>query len=80
MGHPVARALSTCASAGLSLDAEQTTFFASRTTVVPVVARSGMSLWRKSLFAVMTRVAGDMVRYFDLPAERVVELGVRVAI
>jgi KUP system potassium uptake protein len=74
----VTKALSACA--GLSLDLAQTTFFVSHTTIVPVAAGAGMTLWRKRLFAVMTRIAGDMVRYFNLPAERVVELGVRVEI
>ena len=62
------------------LDVAQTTFFVSRTTVVPVAAGGGMACWRKRLFAVMARMAGDMVRYFNLPADRVVELGVRVEI
>jgi KUP system potassium uptake protein len=76
----VTKALCACACAGLALDLARTTFFVSHTTIVPMAARSGMTLWRKRLFALMTRVAGDTVRYFNLPAERVVELGVRVEI
>jgi KUP system potassium uptake protein len=76
----VMKALSACACAGLAHDLAETTFFVSHTTIVPLAAGSGMTLWRKRLFAVMTRISGDSVRYFNLPAERVVELGMRVEI
>ena len=74
------KALTACGRAGLELDLAETTFFVSQTTIVPTDTGFGMALWRKHLFTVMTRMAGDMVGYFNLPAERVVELGVRVEI
>jgi KUP system potassium uptake protein len=39
-----------------------------------------MVAWREKLFAAMTRNAGDMVEFFRLPGNAVVELGTRVAI
>jgi KUP system potassium uptake protein len=39
-----------------------------------------MRLWRMSLFLVMTRNAVPAIEFFRIPSDRVVELGVRVAI
>ena len=39
-----------------------------------------MARWREILYTVMTRNATDVATYFHLPAERVVELGLRVEI
>ena len=51
-----------------------------RDTVVPVSADSGMALWREKLFAAMARNAGNAADYFNIPANRVIELGTRVEI
>ena len=37
-----------------------------------------MALWREQLFVLMARNAGGAPRFFRLPPERVVELGVQV--
>ena len=42
--------------------------------------RPGMARWREVLFALMSRNATDVATYFHLPAERVIEIGVRVEI
>ena len=39
-----------------------------------------MARWREVLFALMARNASDVATYFHLPAERVIEIGVRVEI
>jgi KUP system potassium uptake protein len=39
-----------------------------------------MAYWRESLFAAMARNAGNVVDFFRLPANCVVELGTRVAL
>jgi KUP system potassium uptake protein len=39
-----------------------------------------MLQWREHLFAAMVRNAGSAVDYFNLPANRVVELGTQVEI
>ena len=76
----VPHALRLCASKGLGLDIGETTFFVSRTIVVSGARAGRMALWRERLFAAMARNAGDIADYFQLPAERVVELGARVEI
>ena len=42
--------------------------------------RPGMARWREVLFGLMARNATDVATYFQLPAERVIEIGVRVDI
>jgi KUP system potassium uptake protein len=54
-------------------------FFISRETVVPTKGR-GMAPWREELFAVLSRNAGSVVNYFNLPGNQVIELGSRIHI
>jgi KUP system potassium uptake protein len=66
---------------GLGFDLMQTSFFLSRETVIPVVgAEGGMALWRERIFATMARNAGSAVEYFNIPTNRVIELGTQVQI
>ena len=39
-----------------------------------------MARWREVLFALMVRNASDAAVYFHLPADRVLEIGMRVEI
>jgi KUP system potassium uptake protein len=52
-------------------------FFLSRETLLPT-RRHGMALWRERLFSWMTRNARPASAYFNLPPNRVVELGMQV--
>jgi KUP system potassium uptake protein len=66
---------------GLEFDLMQTSFFLSRETVIPVVGVvGGMVLWRERLFATMARNSGSAVEYFNIPTNRVIELGTQVQI
>jgi KUP system potassium uptake protein len=78
----VSQALSElCKEHGLEFDMMRTSFFLSRETVIPVPSKiSGMSHWREHTFAVMARNAGGAVEYFNIPANRVVELGTQIEI
>jgi KUP system potassium uptake protein len=70
-----------CRDRGLKFDMIQTSFFLSRETVIPVAAAfSGMALWRDHLFAMLTRNAGSAVEYFNIPTNRVIELGTQIEI
>jgi KUP system potassium uptake protein len=68
------QALEQCSGFGLELDAMETSYFLSREKIVPVTS------WRDSLFAAMARNAGSITDYFNIPSNRVVELGTRVEI
>lgn len=69
--------LAACAPQGLELRESETTFFLSRETIIPS-ARPGMALWRERLFAFLARNAQPATAFFNLPANRVVELGMQV--
>jgi KUP system potassium uptake protein len=73
-------ALERCAVHGLETDPMQTSFFLSRQNIVPVAQPGGMAIWRERLFATMARNAGNVSAFFNIPDNRVVELGTRVQI
>jgi KUP system potassium uptake protein len=64
---------------GIDLDEMRTSYFLSRDIVVPTAGR-GMAAWREKLFAGMHRNAAAAADFLNLPANRVVELGAKVAI
>jgi KUP system potassium uptake protein len=71
-------ALEVCAPDGLQLDPMQVTYFLSREKIVPGASDRGMARWRDSLFAAMARNAGSIADFFNIPTNRVVELGTRI--
>lgn len=56
-----------------------TTYFLSRETVI-ASPRTGMARWREVLFAFMLKNANSSLRFFNLPLNRVIELGTQVEI
>ncbi len=75
----VTRALDLCAGAGLPFNMMETSFFLSREKIVPV-AGVAMPLWRDRIFAAMARNAANVTDFFNIPNNRVIELGTRVEI
>ena len=63
----------------LRFDPMRTTYFIGRETIL-ATRKLGLSSWRGSIFAWMTRNAGDVTSYFCLPPNGVVELGARVEV
>ncbi len=82
MNRPdVMRALDVCGALGLEFDMMQTSFFLSRQQIVPAAGgASTMARWRERMFAAMARNAGNVTDYFNIPTNRVIELGTRVEI
>ncbi len=82
MNRPdVISALTLAAALGLEFDMMQTSFFLSRQQIVPAVGGpSTMARWRERLFATMARNAGTVTDYFNIPTNRVIELGTRIEI
>jgi KUP system potassium uptake protein len=76
----VSAALELCGSHGLQMEPMQVTYFLSREKVVPRSRAKGPRLWRDKLFSAMARNAGDVTDFFNIPVNRVVELGTRVEI
>jgi len=82
MNRPdVTRALELCNVLGLDFNLMETSFFLSREKIVPVAGNTGgMAHWRERMFAAMARNAGNITDYFNIPTNRVIELGTRVEI
>jgi KUP system potassium uptake protein len=76
----VALALELCAPYGLQVEATDVSYFLSREKIIPVAGGDGMALWRDRVFAAMARNAGSAVDFFNIPTNRVVELGTGVEI
>ena len=57
----------------------ETSFFLARDTVVPHRI-PGMALWRQKLFAWMFQNAAKPSDFFQIPMNRVVELGAKIEI
>ncbi|MDQ3618324.1 MAG: potassium transporter Kup [Pseudomonadota bacterium] len=68
-----------CDQGGLYFDPMETTYFASRETII-ASAHRGMPVWRDRLFALMHRNAAPATGFFRIPGNRLVELGSQVEI
>ncbi|HEX5325361.1 MAG TPA: potassium transporter Kup [Acetobacteraceae bacterium] len=75
----IPRALEGLPERGIAFDPMQASYFLGRDVMVPALAPK-MSLWRRWLFMIMARNAVPATEFFRIPSDRVVELGVRVAI
>jgi KUP system potassium uptake protein len=64
---------------GLDLKPESTSFYISRENLA-IGENSSMARWRANLFIFMSRNAADVTSFFNLPADQVIEVGVRMAI
>jgi len=76
----IPQALLRCSKAGLPFDMMDTTFFLSRETIIADERRPGMALWRDKLFAFMARNALPATAFFQIPRNRLIELGAQVEI
>jgi KUP system potassium uptake protein len=64
---------------GLRFELSDTTFFLGKATIAPAEKR-GLFTWRRVLFRWMQRNAPSAVEYFNIPADRVIELGTRITL
>ena len=71
--------MGSCDQGGVYFDPMETTYFASRETVV-ARRQGGMPIWRDKLFAAMHRNAAPATGFFRIPGNRLVELGAQVEI
>jgi KUP system potassium uptake protein len=61
----------------LALDPTDVTYILSDNTLIPTRG-PGMSLWRKRLFAFLSRNALQPTQFFRLPVNRVIEIGMQI--
>jgi KUP system potassium uptake protein len=64
---------------GVNFDPMQASYFLGRETLV-AAAVPKLARWQQAMFSVMSRNAVPATEFFRIPSDRVVELGVRVAI
>jgi KUP system potassium uptake protein len=72
-------ALALCEIPEFRFDPFTTSYFVSRETIISGHG-GAMAKWRDALFSVMSRNAGSVVDYFNIPSNSVIELGSRVHI
>ncbi len=65
------------AQRGLRLEVNETTFFLGKSTIARAEQR-GLFTWRRELFRRMQRNAPAAAEYFNLPPDRVIELGTQL--
>ena len=75
----IPKALGIARKLGLQFDIMSTSFFLSRRALA-AGARSGMPRWQDRLFIALARSANDATDYFQIPTDRVVEVGTQVTI
>ncbi|MYN05766.1 potassium transporter Kup [Pseudoduganella aquatica] len=71
--------LALCGKHGLEFEMMETSFFIARQTVISTPG-AGMASWRESLFVTMSRNARAAADYYQIPPNRVIELGTQVEI
>jgi KUP system potassium uptake protein len=72
----VPRILKRCEDRGLDVGGDVTYYLGRQTLLVS--GRSRMAKWRKSLFSFLSRNSRPPTAFFDLPPNRVVELGMQI--
>jgi len=72
-------ALKLCSAYNQPFEIMQTSFFLSRETII-ASAFPGMARWRERLFIQMARNAENAMTFFNIPTNRVIELGSQVEI
>jgi KUP system potassium uptake protein len=73
----IPQALAEAAARGVSLPPMETSYYLGRERLV-LTGRAKMSRWRKRLFALMSRNARSATEFFQIPPNRVVELGAQI--
>jgi len=75
----IPRALAAIRKAGLKFDIMTTSFFLGRRTL-KASPHSGMPQWQDRLFIALTKQAASAPDFFNLPSDRVVELGAQMKV
>ncbi len=75
----IPKALTLAADHGLPFEMMETSFFIARQTVISTPGE-GMAPWREHLFVAMSRNARGAADYYQIPPNRVIELGTQVEI
>jgi KUP system potassium uptake protein len=75
----IEQGLAICRRRGLNIEPSSTSFFLSRRVLRPT-SRSQMPVWQQKLFIWLAGSAEDAAAYFQIPSDRVVEIGTQIVI
>ena len=75
----ILKGLQSLAQRGLSFEMAETTFFLGKSTIAKTEKR-GLFTWRRELFRRMQKNAPSAAEYFQLPPDRVIELGTQISV
>jgi KUP system potassium uptake protein len=73
----VPKVLASCKSSGIVAEPRDTTYYLGRERLIPV-GTSRLAKWRKTLFIFMSRNSRSATEFFNIPSNRVVELGAQI--
>jgi KUP system potassium uptake protein len=80
----VPRALEGCRNYGLTFQIMETSFFVGRETIVfgpaRIMDQASLRLWQKRLFVALWSLSLSATTFFQIPPNRVVELGEQIEI
>lgn len=72
--------LANCKEHGLDVDLDEITYYVGRKSLIAGRKKGGMAVWRDRLFAFMVRNTLDQTAQYQIPSNRVVELGLQMGI
>jgi KUP system potassium uptake protein len=75
----IVQGLAICRRRGLNVELASTSFFLSRRVLRPT-SRSQMPTWQQKLFIWLAGSAEDAAAYFQIPSDRVVEIGTQIVV
>ncbi|MFZ6645196.1 potassium transporter Kup [Undibacterium sp. TJN25] len=75
----IPKALELCSAHGLHFEPMETSYFIARQTIISRPG-GGMAMWREWLFVTLSRNARDAADYYQVPTNRVIEVGSQVEI
>jgi KUP system potassium uptake protein len=73
----VPKILSRCERQGLVVNASETTYYLGRQTLL-TTGKARMARWRKIMFSFLSKNSRAPTEFFNLPPNRVVELGLQI--
>lgn len=63
---------------GPEVDLDSVTYYVGGPILIATKSRRHMAPWRKRLFAFLSRNAARSATFFDLPSDRVIEIGIPI--
>jgi len=70
--------LAACGAHGLACRADKVSFFLGRETIIPTP--KNLPLWQAKYFALLSRSSQSAMEFFNLPPNRVIELGAQIEV